>query len=358
VRYAPEDYWYEQLPLGEVFWRAQFDLVEVGDAARTWKALSTRGKVAYIGDEPELALAHGIAKQDINPAELVARLDWERAYKSEYEVACLEVAESLAARGHLAALAAFEAGASELAIHNEYLAAVGCTEERLPYHTIIALDHKGATLHYTGKRTQGDGRVLLIDCGADYQGYASDITRTWTRKGCDSTFRDLVKGVDQLQKRVCEQVRPGIDYLELHVAAHVEIADLLHKLGVLRTGGREAVDMGLTHPFFPHGLGHFLGIQVHDVGGHQKAPQGGKLAPPEAFPFLRTMRKVEPRQVFTIEPGVYFIDMLLRPLRSGALAEQFDWPTIERMAPFGGVRVEDDVLVTADGHKNLTRPHI
>jgi Xaa-Pro dipeptidase len=70
------------------------------------------------------------------------------------------------------------------------------------------------------------------------------------------------------------------------------------------------------------------------------------------------MRKVEPRQVFTIEPGVYFIDMLLRPLRSGALAEQFDWPTIERIAPFGGVRVEDDVLVTADGHKNLTRPHI
>ncbi len=358
VRFAPEDYWYEQLPLAEVFWRAEFELEESPDVARCWKRLDLSGRTAYIGDEPALARAHGIAEADINPPLLIARLDWERAYKTAYEVACLDVAESLAARGHRAALAAFENGASELAIHHEYLAAVGCTEEQLPYHTIIALDHKGATLHYTGKRTVGDGRVLLIDCGADYLGYASDITRTWTRKGCDATFRDLVKGVDKLQQRLCELVKPGIPYLDLHVAAHDQIADLLHSIGVLKKSGREAVELGLTGPFFPHGLGHFLGIQVHDVGGRQKTPDGGIQAPPSAYPFLRTTRAVEEHQVFTIEPGVYFIEMLLRGHRQGPTAQHFDWALIDRLLPFGGVRIEDNVLVTAAGQRNLTRPHI
>src|SRR5689334_12262579 len=145
VRYAPEDYWYEQLPLGDVFWRPQFELSEVADAKKTWGALQWKGRTAYLGDEPELARAAGIAEKDVNPPGLIARLDWERAYKTEYEVGCIEVAENLGARGHRAALAAFERGASELTIHNEYLAAVGCTEEQLTYHTIIALDHKGAT---------------------------------------------------------------------------------------------------------------------------------------------------------------------------------------------------------------------
>lgn len=358
VRFAPEDYWYEQLPLGDVFWRGQFDLVEVPDASKSWSEISRQGRVAYLGDETAKARAAGIAEADINPAGLLARLDWDRAYKTDYEVAAMEVAESLGARGHLAALAAFERGASEIAIHHEYLAAVGCTEEQLPYHTIIALDHKGATLHYTGKRSVGDGRVLLIDCGAEYLGYASDITRTWTRKGCDPLFRDLVIGVDGLQKRLCDLVRPGIEYLELHAAAHAWIADLLADIGVLRRRGAEAVELGLTRPFFPHGLGHFLGIQVHDVGGRQASPEGGLKPPPPAYPFLRTTRRVEAAQVFTIEPGVYFIEMLLRPFRSGALAAHFDWPLIDRLTPFGGVRIEDNVLVTADGHRNLTRPHV
>ncbi|MEO6708149.1 MAG: hypothetical protein ABI054_13750, partial [Planctomycetota bacterium] len=78
VRYAPEDYWYEQLPLADAFWRGQFDVSEVPDVAKTWNALTLRGKTAYLGDEPELARAAGIAESDINPAELVARLDWER----------------------------------------------------------------------------------------------------------------------------------------------------------------------------------------------------------------------------------------------------------------------------------------
>ncbi|MCY3001995.1 MAG: Xaa-Pro dipeptidase [Planctomycetota bacterium] len=358
VRVAPEDYWYEQAPLGSPFWADDFDLQEVGTTDAAWK-LGLEGKrVAYIGDETARALAAGIAAVHHNPAALVARLDWERAYKSEYEVACMDEAETVAAWGHRAALSAFDHGASELEIHHAYLAAVRCTEAELPYPTIIGHDEKGAILHYTGKRSQRNGRVLLIDAGARHLGYCSDITRTWTRKECDSRFRALVKGMDALQLKLCERVVPGLPYPDLHAAAHVMIGNLLHELGVLKVAGDEAFDEGLTSPFFPHGLGHFLGIQVHDVGGRQKDPTGGIVPPPPKSPFLRTTRKIEEHQVFTIEPGCYFIEMLLRPHRTGGKADCFDWKLIDELSEFGGVRIEDNVLVTASGHRNLTRPHI
>jgi Xaa-Pro dipeptidase len=358
IRVAPEDYWYEQAPLGQPFWADDFDLHEVGSPEQAWKLARTGGRVAYLGNEPDLARAAGLEAAAIDPAPLVARLDWDRSFKTAYEVACLEQAETIASWGHRAALAAFDHGASELEIHNAYVAALGCPEAELPYSTIVGIDEKSAILHYTGKRTDKDGRVLLIDAGAKHLGYGSDITRTWTRKECDSTFKDLVKGMDKLQRKLCEKVVPGLPYPDLHAAAHVLIGDLLHELGVLRVRGEDAFEVGMTQPFFPHGLGHFLGIQVHDVSGRQKSPEGGVAPPPSHSPFLRTTRTIAEHQVFTIEPGCYFIDMLLREHREGKHAELVDWTLVERMTPFGGVRIEDNVLVTAAGHRNLTRPHI
>lgn len=358
VRYSPEDYWYEQTPLGETFWADDFDFHEVVTREQAWKLVQSPGRVAYIGDEPEAARQYGVKEDGICPAELVARLDWERSFKSAYEVGCIEEAEKIASWGHRAALAAFDKGASEIEIHHAYLAACGCVEADLPYNTIIAHDEKGATLHYTGKRSQRNGRVLLIDAGARYLGYCSDITRTWTRKDCDPLFRELVKGVDELQLELCGRVTPGLPYGKLHRTGHILIGDLLQRLGVLKTDGEQAFELGLTSPFFPHGLGHFLGLQVHDVSGRQAAPAGGVAPPPEHSPFLRTTRTIAEHQVFTVEPGVYFIEMLLREHRVGPHSELIDWQLVERLTPFGGVRIEDNVLVTAAGHLNLTRPHI
>lgn len=355
VRFAPEDYWYEQAPLGEPFWADDFELIEVTMREAAWKHAQSSGRVAYIGDEHDAARAAGFADDALNPAELLARLDWERSFKSAYEVACLEEAEKIAGWGHRAALAAFDGGASELEIHHAYLQACCSTEADLPYPTIIAHDEKGAILHYTGKRAQRDGRVLLIDAGARHLGYGSDITRTWTRKECDPAFRDLVKGVDKLQRRLCDMVVPGLPYPDLHNAAHVMIGNLLHELGVLAVGGEEANELGLTRPFFPHGLGHFLGIQVHDVSGRQASPAGGTTAPPKQYPYLRTTRTIDVGQVFTIEPGIYFIELLLRPQRTGPAKDLFTWPKIDALASHGGIRIEDNVLVTRDGHRNLTR---
>jgi len=355
ARVAPEDYWYEQAPLGNPYWAAQFDLVEVPDVERAWRELSIRGRTAYIGDRPEEATAHGILRDGLNPPTLLSRLDWDRATKTPYEVDQLAAASTLGWRGHLAARRTFQEGASELQIHQAYVEAVGCPERDLPYESIVGLDEKGAILHYCGKRKTGGGKVLLIDVGAQVNRYASDITRTWTTEKADPVFRELVLGMEKLQLELCGLVKPGIPYLDLHAAAHAKIGDLLHKSGILKVGGQDAIASGVTSPFFPHGLGHFLGIQVHDVGGRQKSPEGGTVPPPREFPYLRTTRKVEEGHVFTIEPGLYFIEMLLRPHRTGATKDLFDWKLVDRLSSHGGIRIEDNVLVTKDGHRNLTR---
>jgi len=359
VRYAPEDYWYEQAPLGDPFWADAFDLVEVASVERAWAEASAGGRVAYVGNAPDEARARGI--EAANPDGLVARLDWDRSYKSAYEVECTAAACERAARGHLAARDAFRAGGSELDVHRAFVRAVGGVEAELPYPTIVGLDAKGAVLHYTGKRATRDddeGRVLLIDAGARCNGYASDVTRTWTAEDCDPAFRALAEGVDRLQRELCDRVRPGLAYPDLHHAAHVLVGDLLAEVGIARIGGEEAVERGLTPLFLPHGLGHFLGLQVHDVAGHQRAREGGTAPPPDRYPFLRTTRTIEERQVFTVEPGVYFIELLLRDARADDRAGLLDWELVERCLPLGGIRVEDDVVVTADGHRNLSRPHL
>jgi Xaa-Pro dipeptidase len=358
VRVAPEDYWYEQQPLGGPFWAGEFQLTEVGSADDAWAKLPRPGRTAYVGGAPASAQARGIAERDCNPSSLVARLDWDRSHKTPYEVACLEEATQRAARGHAAAKQAFQAGASELEIHHAYVAAVRCVDHELPYGTIVALDEKGATLHYEGKREKRGGKVLLIDAGASHLGYGSDITRTWTTSAADEDFRELVTRLDAIQRELCDAVKPGVKYLALHEIAHKKIGELLGSLGVLKVGAAEAVAKNLTGAFFPHGLGHFLGIQVHDVSGRQKSPEGGVVAPPPRYPYLRTTRTIEVDQVFTIEPGVYFIEMLLRRHRNGPDRAAFHWPLIDRLMACGGVRIEDNVVVTKDGHRNLTRPHV
>jgi Xaa-Pro dipeptidase len=355
VRHAPEDYWYEQGGVTDPFWLGAFHFEEAGSIEAAWKALGRPAKAAYVGNEAERAASAGLSA---NPPALTARLDWVRSYKDEYEVRCVEEATALGARGHRAAREAFAAGASELEIHHAFCRGVGATESQLPYETIMALDEKSATLHYHAKRQVRDGRVLLVDAGAASRGYASDITRTTPAPTCDPRFVELVRAVDALQQGLARAATPGRAYLDVHLQAHRGVARILADLGLVRVSPEEAFAKGLTHPFFPHGVGHHLGIQVHDVAGHQADPSGTPAPPPKEHPYLRNTRPIEPGHLFTIEPGIYFIPMLLRPFRSGPDASSFDWERIDALAPLGGVRVEDNVLVTAAGPRNLTREHL
>lgn len=355
IRYAPEDYWYEQGGVTDPFWLSEFSFEEAGNLDAAWQALGKPARAAYVGSEEERATAAGLTPR---PTALLSRLDWLRSYKDDYEVHCIEEATVVGARGHRAAREAFRSGASEMEIHHAFVRAVGVTEAALPYTTIVALDEKGSTLHYENKRTGRDGRVLLLDAGAQVRRYACDITRTTPAASCDPRFASLIASVDVLERDLVHGSRPGRPYLEVHQDAHRGVARMLSEHGLLRVSADEALEKGYTHPFFPHGVGHHLGIQVHDVAGRQADPAGTPAPPPPEYPYLRNTRTIEPGHVFTIEPGLYFIPMLLRPFRSGPAAQAFDWDTIDALTPFGGVRVEDNVLVTAAGPRNLTREQL
>jgi Xaa-Pro dipeptidase len=160
--------------------------------------------------------------------------------------------------------------------------------------------------------------------------------------------------MDGLQQRVCGEVRPGVEFTVLHALTHRQLAALLREAGIIRCNADEAVATGITRAFLPHGLGHLLGLQVHDAGGRLVDAAGKKREPPAADQSLRLTRALQPGFVVTIEPGMYFIPSLMRGLLQQH-EEKVNRAIIERLLPFGGIRVEDDVEVTQDGHRNLTR---
>ncbi len=347
----PEDYWHKPPSLPDGVWLDQFEVhvLRHADEARAFMPPRT----AYVGEVFTGAEEWGFAA--LNPPALLDLLHFARAAKTEYELACMRRASTIGALGHRAALRAFEGGASEYEIHLEYLAASGLLEAELPYSNIIAVNEHAAILHYTDlKRTAaGTLRSFLIDAGGQFRGYASDITRTYAT--ALSPFSDLVAGVERLQQQLCAMVAPGTYYPDIHLAAHRLIGALLVDVGVVTCAPEAAVNLGLTAVFFPHGVGHLLGLQVHDVGGHQAAETGGVAPPPAAHQFLRLTRRLEAGAVVTIEPGVYFIDLLLQKAQSDGRGRHIDWDTVADLAPYGGVRIEDNVVATAAGPENLTR---
>ena len=357
VRVLPQDYWYDTTPPPVSYWESSVDLVEVTSFDDVVAHLGAVDRLAYVGPDGGAAGALGFAPEAVEPAALLAPLDWYRAYKTRHELDCLRRAAEHAAAGHRRAREVFELGASERQIHWAFLEASDQLEHEVPYETIVALNEKSAILHYQNKRGSeaAPGSVFLLDAGAAWHGYAADITRTWTREDTHEVFRALVRGVDILERELVAMVTSGRPYLDIHLDTHRLIAALLADLGIVSCGADEAYDRGVTRTFMPHGVGHQLGLQVHDVGGHQAGPSGGRVPPPEEHPFLRNTRLVEPGHVLTIEPGIYFIPVLLEPLRATAEGALVNWDLVEELLPFGGVRIEDNVVCTEEGPWDFTR---
>ena len=238
-------------------------------------------------------------------------------------------------------------------MHLAYLDASGQDDVDTPYKNIVALGEHGAFLHYVTYQAQAPGRAaqsLLVDAGAQCHGYASDITRTTVRgHGADvDLFRALVERVDAYQQALIRQIQPGLPYEELHDRSHELLAEALVDLEIGRGSAEALVARGVTRALYPHGLGHSLGIQVHDVGMKPSAPRADN-------PWLRNTSTIEVGQVFTIEPGCYVIEALLAPLRADDRRGLLDWDAVAALGRFGGVRIEDNIAVTADGIVDLTR---
>ena len=336
------------------YWTREFDVRVVHELDDVAMHLpGARDKCVLIGEIDEPQHAFGIER--VNPTATLNILHYARGRKTPYELAVLRLASRRGALGHLAAETAFRDGLPEFEIHRAYCKAVSHADSELPYNNIIALNEHGAVLHYTDldRQLPTESRSFLIDAGAQVHGYASDITRTYS--STDARFSELIARIDAMQLAICNRIRAGIDYRDLHIEAHRQIGEVLVEAELAAGDPDTLLATGVTSAFFPHGLGHLIGIQVHDVGGFMDGESGASIDPPSGHPYLRLTRVLEEDMVLTIEPGLYIIDMLLDNLRGTPAEQHVNWDTVNYFRPFGGVRIEDDVRVRVDGHENLTR---
>ncbi len=355
-RVVPADYWHEQNGQSDPLWREVFDVVQLSSIEELATQLPTR-QFIYCGEQELLATQLGIADGLVNPSPFISYIDYQRAYKTEYELMQLREANRLALVGHDAARECFLAGGSEYDIHTSYLGACKLLEDETPYTNIVALDDKAAILHYQNKRRvpEANSQVLLIDAGYRVRSYGSDITRTSVRDNAHNVFQELLNGMEKLELALVDEVQINKSYIDIHLSALRRLAILLAKLNICHGLVDELMDAQIPQLFMPHGVGHLLGINVHDIGGRQQDVSGTSLSPPEHSPMLRNTRIMGANMVFTIEPGCYFIPLLLDPERESSRGKLINWALVDELTPLGGIRIEDNVRVTEEGRENLTR---
>ncbi|MEM1114426.1 MAG: Xaa-Pro dipeptidase [Pseudomonadota bacterium] len=341
-----EDYWHSRPPVPSPIIEECFEVSRYPSIDDVFRAVPGGSGTALVGKLPQAATSR-MRPCDLNPLPLLELLDEGRARKTPWELHNIRCANQAAAVGHRRALELFQEGASELDIHLGYLEALRCSEYELPYGNIIAINENAAVLHHwlLNRDRPQQPQSLLIDAGASHLGYAADVTRTHAAR--EGAFKDLVLAMDTLQTSIAERARPGASFVEMHCAAINEIGALLNRTGVIRIDAEHADFDRVVTSFFPHGLGHFLGSQVHDRSGKQQDDA--------RYPHLRLTRTLEPGNVVTIEPGLYFIPMLLDNLWHSGARSCVNWGLVEQLLPYGGIRVEDDLVITDEGSENLTR---
>lgn len=354
VFYLPVDFWHKVPDAPSDYWAGFFDIQLIDKPTKVESLLPyDKARIAYLGEQLETARALGFTQ--LNPEGVLNYLHYHRAYKTDYEQSCMRVANQLAVAGHRAAEACFRAGGSEFDIQLAYLAAVGQSENEVPYGNIIALNEHAAILHYTvlSRQKPQPARSFLIDAGASHHGYAADITRSYSAH--TDEFQALIDSMNAVQLQLVDALKPGIKYTEVHLQSHALIAQVLADFDFVQLPADAIVESGISRVFYPHGIGHHLGLQVHDVGGFMADERGTHVAAPEQHPFLRSTRLIEPGMVFTIEPGLYFIDSLLADLKATDQGRYINWHKVDAFRVFGGIRIEDNVIVHRDRNENMTR---
>jgi len=227
------------------------------------------------------------------------------------------------------------------------------------YTCICASGVNSATLHYghaaaPNNKELKDGDMVLLDMGAEYHCYASDITRTYPINGkFTQDQKEVYESVLAAQEGVLKAMKPGVSWKDMHTLATEIICEQLKKHGFLKGDVQEMMKNHIGALFFPHGLGHFLGIDTHDAGGY---PEGTERIKQPGYKSLRTLRELKEGMVITVEPGIYFIESELEPALKDSVKSQFlVAEKIQRFKNFGGVRLEDNVIVTKDGVENMTQ---
>jgi Xaa-Pro aminopeptidase len=281
-----------------------------------------------------------------------------RLLHDEAALAQMRAAVAVTADAHRAGMRATRAGDREAAVRAAMEAVVIGQGMTMAYPPIVT--RRGEVLHcetYDGVLEDGD--LLLADVGAETaEGWASDVTRTWPASGrFSATQRALYDVVLAAQRAAIDTVAPGRRYLHVHRAAAATLVEGLVALGILRGSPDELAQRGAAAWFFPHGIGHLLGLDVHDMedlGDRAGYAPGRQRPSAPGDRYLRLDRDLAPGMVVTIEPGFYQVPPLVERLRGDPLAAQVDFDALDRFSDVRGIRIEDDVLVTQEGAEVLT----
>ncbi|PHH72671.1 hypothetical protein CDD82_5855 [Ophiocordyceps australis] len=280
-------------------------------------------------------------------------IETARIVKDEYEVAMMRKANHISGQAHKAVVEAARKAANERQLEAVFVQhCIANAAKEMAYPPIFASGTAAATLHYVDNDKPLDGKLnLLVDAGAEWDNYAADITRTFPLDGkFTPESRQIYDIVYAMQQESLQLIKAGALWDDIHLHAHTVAIRGLVALGILRGSEKEILDARTSVAFFPHGLGHYLGLDTHDVGGNPDPADKDAL-----FRHLRLRAKLPAGSVVTVEPGIYFCHFIIKPyLEDPAHAKFIDSSVLEKYWAVGGVRIEDNVVVTQDGYQNLT----
>lgn len=311
--------------------------------------------------EKILQLRRWLGTTELAPSEaLVKAIVEQRLVKSPEEIRQMEIALAITRQMHITAMKESRPGIKEAQLAGQVEGIALATEGQLAYPAILTVNGQTLHNHHHGNVLQS-GQLVLGDFGteAPHTHYASDITRTWP---VDKTFTSQQKEIYQIvldaEMAVIEALKPGVRFMDMHLLAAKIITEGLQKLGLMKGDADAAVEAGAYALFFPHGLGHAIGLDVHDMEdlGEDHVGYAGELERSTQFGLksLRFARTVQPGHVLTVEPGLYFIPELIEQWQKEQ--RHADFINYDKLTPylnFSGVRIEDNVLITEDGHRVL-----
>ena len=288
-----------------------------------------------------------------------------RSTKSPLEIEAIEEACTIGYQMHTTAMSLVRPGVTEKYIGGQIDGIAYSYGAMMSFATIFS--QHGEIMHGAPSMAQlEDGRLVLCDCGAEtMEHYCSDNTRTMPVNGKYTQRQlEIYSIVEACHDYVLEVARPGVKYMDVHFAVCRLMTDRLKELGLMRGDTEEAVRAGAHAMFLPHGLGHMMGMDVHDMEGLDQINVGfDEETRPILDQFgtncLRMGRRLQEGFVVTDEPGIYFIPALIDDWKqSGHCAEFLNFDMLESYKDFGGIRIEDDVLITSDGCRFLGKERI
>ncbi len=297
--------------------------------------------------------------KDYASAEFARAVIAQRSLKSPEETREIEAALAVSAVMYREAMAMAQPGIFEREIAG-FMEGIALTDGgHLAFPAIVTVHGETLHNHFHGNRLQ-EGDLLLIDSGAETGGgYASDITRTIPVGGrFDPMQRAVYETVLDMQLTAIAMIKPGTSYRSVHLKASEVLVERLKHIGLMKGNAADAVEAGAHALFFPHGLGHMMGLDVHDMEdlGETWVGYDDKFTRSQQFglAYLRMAKKLEPGHVLTVEPGIYFIPALIDQWQTEKKHAAFiRYDKVEKFRAFGGIRIEDDVLVTPKGCRVL-----